>query len=689
LFQYFTTIFLSAFLLFQVQPLMGKFLLPWFGGGPAVWTTCMLFFQPLLLGGYAYAHLIATRVTSAGGGAIHLVVLTGSVLLLPITPSEASIPAEPSMPAGRLLTVLISSVGIPYFALASTGPLLQRWFHQRHPTRSPFRLYALSNAGSLLGLVMYPLVVERWIGLNAQTVAWSAGYLAFAALCGSCAWAARASSRPVEPGAPTGAEAATSADTERGDGGGFLLWISLSAIGSLLMLSTTNQMSQAIPPVPLLWVLPLALYLASFIICFDNDRWYDRRVWCSLFLASLAPTLFVLIEGLWFPVPIRVTVYAATLFFGCMVCHGELARSRPEPGQLTSFYLSQSLGGAIGGIFATFVAPALFLDYWEFHLSLAAAYTLAAARIGGEFAGERRLLFRAGSVAVGVLLSIALGAQIYREHHDTIAMSRNFYGVLAVQEQNAENDRWIRSLLHGRVEHGSQQMDAEHRRRAQAFYADGSGIAIAIEALRESKEGRPGAHSLRIGVLGLGAGAIAAHGRRGDSIRFYEIDLHVEEMARRYFTYLEDTPAKVDVVLGDARLSIAREFEHPALDLLVLDAFNGDSIPVHLVTLEAAQTYFGRLAPRGVLAIHSSSYHVDVAPLARGLANALDKEMIGFFQASDREKGIEENRWVLLTSDPELHDTLASQPHAEREPGANTDAILWTDDFSDPLRIIR
>lgn len=682
---YAIAVFLGAFLLFLVQPLLARYILPWYGGTPAVWTTCMLFFQVFLLGGYLYAHLVGTRLKRRQQGVAHLLLLAVSLVLLPITPSE-SFRASSGHPITDILFLLALSVGLPYVIVSSSSPLLQRWHHFMEPNKSPYRLYALSNVGSLLGLLLYPFVVEPWFGVGTQTRLWSMTYGAYVVLGAWCAvelvrsppGAADATTNPTKA-----AGRRTVSFSEK------LLWLCLAACGSTALLATTNQMCQNVAVVPFLWVLPLALYLGSFIICFDHDRWYDRRFWLPLLLLSYVAVAFLLRVTSDANIELQIFVFSTTLLACCMVCHGELARSKPSPTQLTSFYLMVAAGGAAGGIFVTVLAPVIFNGYWEFHVALVACYLLAALSIVTDLprSGARPWYMRhatALATAGAWAWILVFGGDIVSERADTLAMSRSFYGVLRVYEGYKGSERWRRYLWHGDISHGCQFLHPAFRKLRTQYYSVDSGIGIAIEEHPRREVG------LTIGVVGLGTGTIAAYGRENDVIRFYEINPDVLRINKDYFTFLEDTSAEVDVVLGDARKSLERELRdngEDQFDVLALDAFSSDAIPIHLLTKEAFATYRKLLKPDGILAVHISNQHFDLEPLIRGIARELDMIAVLVVNEEDKANEIFAADWALMTENAEfiVNETVSQSITpwlAERE------EVVWTDDYSNVVRLL-
>jgi hypothetical protein len=699
------TIFLSAFLLFQIQPLIGKWILPWFGGGPAVWTTCLLFFQTTLLGGYAYAHVLRTLLKERGQMVVHLVLLTGAVVALNwLAPSESWKPQGGEDPTWRVLALLAVAVGLPYFVLSATSPLIQAWFSVTYAGRSPYRLYALSNVGSLLALASYPFVVEPLLRLQVQGWVWSGGFLVFAALCGLCAVRAfRASGRVAVTLAPVG----TSPQAARSPRVAHLLWLALPACGSVMLMATTNQMCSDVPAVPFLWIVPLGLYLLSFILVFDSDRVYYRPVFWPAMALAAAGVLYLLHENVDLSILWQIAGYSAAMFICCMVCHGELARLKPAPRYLTTFFLLSSAGGAVGGLFVALVAPILFKGYFEFHVGLAGCFVLAllayyfqqpqSLRLSGKQWAGQAVLGLVGLAALGTL-----GFYLARDAKNQIAgateLARNFYGVLQVTENDADNPRWHSfTLRHGRILHGTQYTSSRLRFKPVTYYGPESGVGRAVLYRRGPTE------SLRVGIVGLGTGTMAAWGSTGDTYRFYEINPAVLHLAQTRFTFLKDSKADVEVVMGDARLSMERE-PSQRYDILVLDAFSSDSIPMHLLTKEAVQLYRRHLVKDGVLAIHISNRFLDLRPVCLALAEhfGMGAAIIADYPNQrvfvpetpddlDPYAGAEYSAsvWVLVTEDADFLANPCVQGGLEDPAEMPTKRRLWTDDYSDIFSLLR
>jgi hypothetical protein len=680
---YALTIFLSAFLLFQVQPIIAKTILAWFGGSAAVWTTCMLFFQSVLLLGYLYAHFSIRKLTPRTQTRVHLVLLVLCLLMLPVIPNAAWKPVGTENPTVRILLLLAATVGLPYLMLSTTGPLLQAWYARAERGAMPYRLFALSNLGSMLALLSYPPLVEPFLPGRTQAWIWSGGFALFAVLC---AFTALRSARypPLEEQA--GAEEAGSDGTQAPGFFRKLLWVALAACPSALMLAVTNHLTQDVASIPFLWILPLTLYLLSFILTFDARGWYRR----NLFLVVLAPALGGMSYLQWSEaktIDFRWTIaaFAASLFVACMVCHGELAARKPVPRHLTSFYLMLSIGGAAGGLFVGIIAPYLFISYFE----LPAAIVFCGVLAWIVAIDEPEITWKESAVSVSslslLLGVIGLSVFLVKSMGDAVRgyrlVQRNFYGSLRVREYKPQNDYdSYRTLLHGSINHGEQWMHPQRRRELLTYYCEDTGIG---RAMRLRKAGGP----LKVGVLGLGAGTMAAFGQPGDQFRFYEINPLVPVLARSEFSFVPDSPAKVDIVMGDGRLSLERETPQ-GFDVLMMDAFSGDSIPVHLVTREAFELYFRHLKPEGVIAIHISNKYLDLEPVIARATASLGKAALLVETDEDESGNCFGTTFVLLAHDKRVFDQPPFQ-HASGPPKAQDKVGMWTDDYSNMFRILK
>jgi len=802
------TIFLGALLLFQVELIIGKYILPWFGGTSAVWITCMLFFQVLLLGGYAYGHLLDTRGRARvrAQTRLHRLLLLASLLALagqfilwhsPLILDARWKPRAEGNPLLQILVLLAVSVGLPYLVLASTAPLLQSWWRRLYPQRSPYRLYAVSNFGSFLGLVSYPFLVEPFLTLKTQARLWSCCYVVFALGCAYCAMrAARASAQAADLGLGADAPAAVSSRTqisvtrvaggrplERPAAGLVILWLSLAGCASALLLATTNQLCKNVAAVPLLWVLPLAIYLLTFTLCFESDRRYSRKWFHPAFALGMFLICFVLATGAGKNLLAQIAIYSFGLFAACMVCHGELARLKPDPRHLTLFYLVVAAGGVVGGLFVALAAPYLFPGYWEYEISLwlaallfllalyrdraswlystrvksplvllgaaallpeSLALAIGATQIAGTLpsivviVGALFLLqnqnkrrqakparARAGrasvtapapaplhkgnrlliaSCAIVLLILGATFTTLAKASLGQIASVRNFYGALTIDRQNpSDPERDAYALKHGEIVHGFEFRAPGKQLIPTSYFSEDSGLGLLLAPHRHAADppghlssggSTPGSAPaseapLRIGDVGLGIGTVAAYARAEDAVRFYEINPQVVGLASdpRYFEFLHDSAAPIDVVLGDGRLSLERELAQGVsqdYDVLIVDAFNGDAVPVHLLTIEAFELYLRRLKPSGVLAMNVTNTFLDLRPVVIAAAERLGLASVWVHCDGDGRVSYT-NDWVLVSRDRQRIDAVAFAAKGAAKHAAKLQvpqSRSWTDDYS-------
>jgi hypothetical protein len=670
-------IFLAAFLLFQVQPLIARVVLPLFGGSSAVWATCLFFFQAVLLLGYLYADLAVRRIPARLRLPVHGALLAATLLALPLSPAAAARHADVSHPVTGILLLLAATVGAPYFMLAATSPLVQAWHAGQAAHGKPYRLYAWSNTGSLLGLLSYPFLVEPYFSLRTQTLAWSALYALCAVLIGALAFAHRGA--PVPAAAP---ETAAAPPLRRAD---LLLWTGLAATSVTLLVAVTGHLTQNIVPFPFLWIAPLTLYLLSFIVCFAAEgRWYRRGAWLALAAPALLAVPYLLTLG-----PLRVVwlvpAFSAILFVCCMVCHGELHRSRPHASHLTLFYLMVALGGALGGLFAGVAAPLIFSGDYELHAGVVACALIVAALLAREArtraagATARRVLPAAAAAAVALGIAGWLGYEIWDEQRAFTIQRRNFYGVLRVQDQELDQAAVARrTLAHGAIIHGIQWLHPFRSGQPTAYFGVSSGAGRVLTGL--------GPAPARVGVIGLGVGTLAAYGRPGDLYRFYEINPAVSELAETQFSFLRQSAARVEIVPGDARLSMAREADQN-YDVLVLDAFSGDAIPTHLLTREAFGVYFRHLKPGGLIAVNCSNLYLKVHEAVVQVALSLGRSAVVIGNPADEENLIRAANWVVIAESPARFWQAPfggifplQRPQAGRTP--------WSDDYSNLFQIL-
>jgi SAM-dependent methyltransferase len=774
---------LSAFLLFQVQPVISKFILPWFGGSPGVWTTCMLFFQVVLFAGYSYAHAL-TRLKPRTQWIVHSILVLAALAFLPIAPGDFWKPTGSEEPSGRILMLLLGTVGLPYFVLSSTSPLTQVWFTRAMPGKSPWRLYALSNLGSLAALLSYPFILEpRW-DVTQQTWMWSGGFVLFAMLS---LWLVKrtlkAKAEPVVEVEKAGETppVVVAEESRVARWGQRFLWVLLPALASALLLAATNHVSQDVAVVPFMWVIPLSLYLLSFIICFEHERWYASWAWALpalgvLFIAALGKKLNLITE-LMPNYNFTLGWSFAAVFLACMVCHGELARLKPASSRLTEFYLLMSLGGALGGLFVSLVAPQIFVTYLEWPLSLLACFIVAwLALLGWVWRSSmKRLAITLGGIALGLFVIhqvamnhvpplaeekawpqmlteilvdldksfyewlakvpttistamnnlvdwqeqvvytvtaitvLLLAFLIYRHPKRTphflftfatlalaihssyrlksetllvderIERVRNFYGAVNVDEDWDDGlDNTYRTLTHGGIIHGMQNLGAAYREEPVTYYGHESGIGRALDTLKD----RPDA---RVAIVGMGAGTTACYAKAGQAWRFYEINPEIPRLARKHFTYLADGEkrgAKIDTILGDARLMLDREPDQQ-FDVLLLDAFSGDAIPMHLLTKEAFAIYRRHMKPDGIIVVHVTNSYLALAPVVEKLAADIGWKTTRII--TEEEGDLDTTDYVMVTLNEPF---LAATPRDEPETKEPKDIPLWTDRRHDLFQIL-
>ncbi len=689
-----SAIFVSAFLLFQVQPLMGKFILPWFGGSPAVWTTCMLFFQVTLFLGYAYAHAISRWLSPRHQRMVHLGLIACAMAVLPIAPNSAWKPTDNSPPAARILLLLTTTVGLSYFVLSATGPLLQNWFSRVCPGRSPYRLYSLSNIGSLLALISYPLFIEPLWPCTMQANVWSGLFLLFAILCGTCSiWAGNISVPLEDLKSDLSAEVAPQAWQRA-------LWLLLPACSCLMLLATTNEVTQDVAPIPFLWVVPLGLYLLSFIICFDHEAWYRREM-----MAPITVVALVLVAGLsdwpdWIGVKLtmaqELVFYFAALFGVCMVCHGEVVRLRPSTKFLTEFYLMLSAGGAVGGICVSLIAPSLFTSHLEWSLGLLLSFTIASvvgiwtlyehgSQTNAAFTkshSRRKWYATRPALAAVCAIQLMVLALLYTwqfTDDEAVYRGRNFYGTVCVVDWNTENNEPYRAFISGNVSHGRQWMSPEKRSQPTAYYGEGTAPALGIACVQS----RP---SIRIGVVGMGIGTLASYVRPSDTVRFYEINPQVDLIARQYFHFLSDCRGQCDVVIGDARLVLEQETPNE-FEILILDAFTGDAIPIHLLTKEAFDQYDRHLRRDGLLVVNVTNTYLELAPVVAKLGHALGWKSVRIRTPIERSQLAYRTDYLVLSRNGSV---LPESPSSETIPDDVVRAApLWTDQYSNLLQVLK
>jgi hypothetical protein len=667
-------IFLGSSLLFLIEPIAGKLLLPLLGGSAAVWTTCLVFFQTLLLLGYLCAHLFATRLELRRQSLAYLALLCVALVQLGVTFGQ-HVQASTAHPMFSVLWLLSALIGIPFLALSAASPLLQAWYGYTMMTSelvSPYHLYAISNFGSLLALSAYPTLIEPRFTLRGQIVAWSLGFAIFTILCGVIHWHGRTlfgltpnqKATMDHPESPPGV-------TDR------VLWVLLAACGSLLLCAVTNYLSQNVAPVPLLWIMPLSVYLLSFVMAFNGRVLWPSWLILCLLAVALGSAGYVLYK--YMDIELRLAVipiFCAVLFIACLFCHGEVYRLKPSARYLTSFYLFVSAGGVLGAFFVGVLSPIVFSANYELFWGLIFVSALAAA-VSWKQGFAWSLFYGATALAMAALLIF----QVRTYERGTIARMRSFYGTLRVTETPLSfGDGTVRTLYNGTIEHGTQLYGSGLRLVPNTYYANSSGVGLALNlccAVRPR----------RVGVIGLGAGTLSAHGRKGDVFRFYEINPLVEGIARNLFTYLSESDASIQIVLGDARVSL--EAESPQqFDVLAVDAFSGDAIPVHLLTAQAFALYRRHLKPDGILAIHVTNQYLDLAPVVQQQADHAGLQAALIISSSDPAHDIDRADWVLVSDNTDFLSLPALAADREKITGGKG-LRLWNDDYNSLLPVVR
>jgi hypothetical protein len=658
-------IFLAAFLLFALEPLVAKRLLPWFGGSAAVWAVCLVFYQLALLLGYFYARATTRRLPPRLQSVVHILLLLASLSLLPIGPGGGWKPTSSQDPSWLILAMLAATIGLPFVVLSATSPLLQHWLARRgHQT--PYTFFALSNFASLAALIAYPLAIEPALDIPAQSRWWSAVYIAFVIVCSITAWQNRA----------TPASSTLLNQAPRVSGLQKWIWFALAACGSMLLLSITNHLDENIAAVPLLWVLPLAIYLASFVVAFSPLLVYRRSLWLRLLAFALA----ILGDAIYniaavHALQISIPVFLAGLFICCIFCHAELYRLRPHVSDLTGFYLIVSAGGAAGAVFVGLIAPRILSGIYELPLALILTAALALLLTWSERTWSIRLLW----IAVCVAMCAVFAANVIDFHQDALTLRRSFYGSLRVVQSRHAGPEQTRTLFHGTIEHGAQFLQPTRRSRPTTYYGPDSGIGILLRECFPAGK--------RVGVVGLGVGTVAAYGQSGDIFRFYEINRQVTEIAESLFYYLRETPAHVQIVEGDARLSLEHDPSSP-FDVLALDAFSGDAIPVHLLTKEAMFLYRHHLRPDGVIAFHVSNDYLNLAPVVTQLAQNAGYKSILIHNSANDDDLVLPSDWMLVTNNQAVLANKAIELH--RRPVASQPGLrLWTDSYNNLLQILK
>jgi hypothetical protein len=723
------TLFTSAALMFVLQPLFGKILLPLLGGSPAVWNTCMVFYQSILFLGYLYAHFLSTRLSQHKQILVHVGIILVSFLALPVGLPESVSPPTESNPTFWLLGVLFLAIGLPFFVVSTTAPLVQKWFANvgHHTSDDPYFLYAASNCGSLIALLSYPFLLEPNIGLAHQKSYWSFGFVFLCLLIAACAFTLwKAQQAKAEDEQPVEADGELSVATK-------LHWLALAFVPSSLLLGLTTFISTDIASVPLLWIIPLTVYLLTFVIVFS--KWHDKVHPLMVWLQPIVLLPFIaysFINPAVLPYWVDLGLHLSAFFLATMVCHGELARLRPKTKHLTTYYLIMSFAGMLGGMFNTFVAPFIFNAVYEYPLMIVAALLLrpglkesisnkkewlkqlflpiALAVVGLtlffsiddlpqylDTIGVGLILlagltyaFRSQplklALLTGILIFFTFGLHGLLSH--TLYQERTFFGVLSVRESLLTDEQGqpekYREFYHGTTKHGAQRLAAKDSRTPSTYFSQQGPIGQLFSEYDKAND------NWTVGIIGLGAGTLSCYTKPQQHWTFYELDPLVDEIARNpdYFTFISQCNPKMATVVGDARLSLEKEPDHK-FDLFVVDAFSSDSIPTHLLTQEAIKLYFDKIKPDGILALHITNRHLALKKvLALHETNLHLSALIQEFKPEQEIPLVIATDWVVMAKKPELLEPLRQSQlgHWQKLP-LSFDVKPWTDDFTNIVTI--
>lgn len=669
------TVFLGALLLFIVQPMVAKTLLPEFGGSPSVWLVCLLYFQTMVFAGYCYAHGLRLIDRPAVQVKVHVVLVGFGLLWMGVAPFEAaSVMQQVNNETARLLGQLLYQTGPPVILLASTSVLVQHWLGAED---SPYRLYTVSNLGSLLALVGYTILLEPNSDLLHQWQLWLGAYLLFLCLAAGLVGLVRNQAPAGSTDTPF-----QISNVDR------LYWVTLSALGCMVLLACSGILTRDIAPIPLLWILPLGIYLTTFIICFNSTDGYKRHWYLPLFFLSLLGYTLVDRYSVDVSLEVRVLLLCALLFSACMLCHGELVRRTPPKIRLTEFYVLMSLGGIAGSLFVNVAAPLLFSDYHEnaitLVLVLALAFILATRELQKRFAVIRDRRWRIGTVATSAFLAPLLFYGIIQETRQAIASVRNFNGTNQVYEVHGSTPFAHRVLLNDSVRHGTQFQDKEFSRQSKDYYSPDSGVGL---LLGSQKVQAP----RDIAVIGLGVGSLAAYGQAQDTFYFYEINPAVIGLAATYFSFLQDSPATINVIEGDARQSLQAALSSGLrFDVIVVDAFSGHTVPAHLLTRESWRLYQHLLKPQGAIAVHQTNRYLDLTPIIQGHHKTEPfGSLYKIVNQADPDWLIDAATWMIATNDEDVARVLTNQQPGNDSIKVAERVVHWTDQRSSMIGLFR
>ncbi|MBN1983779.1 MAG: fused MFS/spermidine synthase [Chitinivibrionales bacterium] len=702
-----TTISLSAFLVFQVQPIISKHILPWFGGTPSVWSVCLLFFQLFLFGGYCYAHFLTKKLPVAAQVAVHAILLCLSLIIILTShsiPSPALKPSAETVPMIHIVKILTLTIGLPYFVLSATSPLAQHWYSRLFPGKEPYGLFAFSNAGSLLALISYPFLIEPRIALHTQSAFWSLGFGFFVASCLTImVFIIRATGQnnhPVTQQQPIVTDdAAVCARHRRSKNGFNLFWMLLPMLAAMLLMAITNQLCTDIASGPFLWIVPLSIYLITYIIAFTTwNILYHRIPIITILVVGSIIIAYTAPKQISLSLLFQIGLYCTVLFCGCFAAHCELYRQRPDKQELTHYYLWISAGGAAGGIACGLVAPTLFKDFYELPITCtvltASLATIALSGVVSIAASTtRRRVYTWMAVVAVVLVGSAFMHAMAINNRKSCKTVRNFFGVCRLYEYYRSDPAIHQfSLVHGTTEHGLQFLEPSRRAEPTTYFAPTSGVGIVLKNYPRNAGGLSPI-GLHVGIVGLGVGTIAAYAQPADTFTFYEINPAIIALSEHehYFTYVSDARKRgacVTIKEGDGRLSLEREAGHssgPIFDILILDAFSSDAIPMHLLTKEAFILYQYLLKKEGALVVQLTNRHVDLSGVIAAAARYFTLQRFAISSEADPDLEIYPATWNILTNNSYFSQQYAAIRMIDDT--MNT-TPLWSDDFSNLWQVL-
>lgn len=664
------SIFISATLVFLIQPIVSKSILPHFGGGVSVWIACMLYFQFNLFVGYLYAHLLTHFLPKNLQIIIHVLLIIASFFMLKMSFNEFTIAGDNQ--TLNIFAILFKSIFLPCMLVSASSPLLQYWYHLSKHSDYPYWFYSVSNIGSMLGLLGYPFLIELVLPMSTQKSLWVGAYFMYVMMCFTCLWILFKSKQDHIQDEHLASKINYL---------NFIKWVGYSFLGCVILLAVTLIITNEVFNLPLIWLLPLALYLTTFIWVFSSSKRFDPFLWKGLFV-------FFCMAFVYFQVVTKSTGFLSVInllllmFSACMICHGQLKNLRPNNQQAPIFYLAMSAGGLLGGIMVNLAAPIVFNALWEFYLAIVflLLYLLFCNKTRSNF-------YLRAFDAVLITCTIMFGYYIYHSEWGTSYdyKHRNFYGIVKIYNQVTPDDKKYKIFKHGLTIHGVQVISPQVKNVPNTYFHRDSGLGLMMQYMRKREP------AMRVGVAGLGVGTIAAWGRKSDQFTFYEIDQDIVTMANDYFSYLSDSLGEMVIKHGDARLLLQQELNEkrePAYDVLILDAFSGDAPPFHLLTKEALELYLARLQPNGAIAYHISSRYFNFSPIIHAIAKAKGLNVMVLHVPGESKHSNSTSQWAIITRDQDCLDWMMANKAEKATVLTRTTSMLWTDEYNTLLPFI-